>query len=209
MSSKARDLSKFPNEIDDVNITGGTIQGVSGSFNFDSGSAGSPSITFDSDTNTGLFRPDADTLAASTNGAERMRIGVSGGGSISGIPGAAIGATSTNGTLTNVSPMLAGIFRSYYERTPTLAATSGTFDLTLGGNYRGAVFFVYAQARANSAFHAVAVVRSNLGNPPSFSISDLTRTGTTITSTGSGNIRITNAGASPDQPFDVTITRIA
>ena len=74
MSSKARDLSKFPNEIDDVNITGGTIQGVSGSFNFDSGSAGSPSITFDSDTNTGLFRPDADTLAASTNGSEAMRI---------------------------------------------------------------------------------------------------------------------------------------
>ena len=45
---------------------------------FDSGSAGSPSITFDGDTNTGLFRPAADTLAASTNGSERMRIDSSG-----------------------------------------------------------------------------------------------------------------------------------
>jgi len=45
---------------------------------FGSGSAGSPSITFDGDTNTGLFRPAADTLAASTNGSERIRIDSSG-----------------------------------------------------------------------------------------------------------------------------------
>ena len=62
---------EFPNGAE---ITGGVIQGVSGSFNFDSGSAASPSITFDGDTNTGLFRPAADTLAAATNGSERMRM---------------------------------------------------------------------------------------------------------------------------------------
>ena len=176
---------------------------------FDSGSAGSPSITFDGDTNTGLFSPAADRLAAATNGSERMRLGVTGGGSVSESPGAAVGVSTANGSLTNVSPMVAGIFRSFYTRTGSLAAETGTFDLTLGANYRGAVFFVSAQARTNSAFHAVALVRSNRGTPPSFAISNLSRTGTTITSTEAGNIRITNAGSSPEQAFDLTITRIA
>ena len=61
-----------------VSITGGTIQGVTGSFNFDSGSAGSPSITFNGDTNTGMWRPSANTIAWSTNGSERMRITATG-----------------------------------------------------------------------------------------------------------------------------------
>ena len=54
----------------------GLISGVTAEF--DSGSAASPSITFDGDTNTGVFNPAADTLAAATNGAERMRIDSSG-----------------------------------------------------------------------------------------------------------------------------------
>ena len=45
---------------------------------FDSGSGASPSITFDGDTNTGLFRPAANTLAAATDGTERMRIDAAG-----------------------------------------------------------------------------------------------------------------------------------
>jgi len=38
------------------------------------GSSSSPSITFSSDTNTGIFRASEDTLAFTTNGAERARI---------------------------------------------------------------------------------------------------------------------------------------
>ena len=54
----------------------GLISGVTAEFDF--GSAASPSITFDGDTSTGLFRPDADTLAAATNGSEHMRINSAG-----------------------------------------------------------------------------------------------------------------------------------
>jgi hypothetical protein len=42
------------------------------------GSAGSPSITFDSDSNTGIFSPSADTIAFTEGGTERMRIDSSG-----------------------------------------------------------------------------------------------------------------------------------
>lgn len=38
------------------------------------GSAAAPSYTFDGDLNTGWFSPAADTLAAATNGSERIRI---------------------------------------------------------------------------------------------------------------------------------------
>jgi hypothetical protein len=42
------------------------------------GTAGAPGIAFASDTNTGLFRPGTDILAASTAGVERARIDASG-----------------------------------------------------------------------------------------------------------------------------------
>ena len=46
------------------------------------GTAAAPGIAFASDTNTGLFRPGADILAASTGGTERVRIDASGNVSI-------------------------------------------------------------------------------------------------------------------------------
>ena len=45
---------------------------------FADGTAGSPSITFASDTNTGIFRPAADTIAFTEGGTEVMRINSSG-----------------------------------------------------------------------------------------------------------------------------------
>lgn len=41
---------------------------------FATGTQNAPSITFTGDTNTGIYSPDADQLALSTNGAERLRI---------------------------------------------------------------------------------------------------------------------------------------
>ena len=41
---------------------------------FASGAVGTPSISFDGDTNTGIFQPRADTMALTTNGSERLRI---------------------------------------------------------------------------------------------------------------------------------------
>lgn len=43
------------------------------------GSASSPSFTFSSDTTTGIFRPETNTVAITTNGVERFRIDSEGG----------------------------------------------------------------------------------------------------------------------------------
>jgi len=51
---------------------------ITGTTSFPDGSASAPSIFRASDTNTGVFFPAADTLAASTGGSERMRIDSSG-----------------------------------------------------------------------------------------------------------------------------------
>ena len=45
---------------------------------FSAGSASAPSISFSGDSNTGLWSPATDTIAASTGGTERMRIDSSG-----------------------------------------------------------------------------------------------------------------------------------
>ncbi len=54
----------------------GNIQATNfvGNMQGGSGSAASPSLSFSTDTDTGWFRPEADNLAASTAGAERLRI---------------------------------------------------------------------------------------------------------------------------------------
>jgi len=56
--------------------TSGTVVVTSGAqtIEFADGSASTPSITNSGDTNTGIFFADADTIAASTGGSERMRI---------------------------------------------------------------------------------------------------------------------------------------
>lgn len=68
-----------------VDINGGSIDGVTiggasagaGTFTtatVGAGAVGTPSLTTTGDTNTGIWFPAADTLAASTGGTERMRI---------------------------------------------------------------------------------------------------------------------------------------
>lgn len=59
-----RNLANFATQLD-----------VSG---FKLGSAGTPSVTFTGDTNTGIFSSAADTLNFTTGGSERMRIGSNG-----------------------------------------------------------------------------------------------------------------------------------
>lgn len=52
-------------------VAGGTILAADGT-------AGAPGISFNSQTNTGIFRPGAGTFAISTGGTERLRINSSG-----------------------------------------------------------------------------------------------------------------------------------
>ena len=86
---------------------------------FDSGSAGSPSITFDGDTNTGLFRPAADTLAASTNGSERMRIDSSG--------NVGIGTTAPSSALTIAGTVVSNSIEVGNLTTTQSGSTSALF----------------------------------------------------------------------------------
>jgi len=52
-----------------------TLRGLDGSLNFADGAAGAPSINFLSDTNTGIYRPEADTIGFTTGATTRMIIG--------------------------------------------------------------------------------------------------------------------------------------
>jgi hypothetical protein len=64
-------------QVGEIGLTGAT--GPTGSVSAaGDGSAGAPGIAFASDTNTGLFRPGTDILAASTGGTERLRVDSSG-----------------------------------------------------------------------------------------------------------------------------------
>ena len=51
---------------------------ITGAATFAAGTVSAPSITTTGDTNTGVFFPAADTVAVTTSGTERMRIGSSG-----------------------------------------------------------------------------------------------------------------------------------
>lgn len=58
----------------DLATMSGTPASVSGPVEYPLGSAGSPSITFTGDTNTGIFSPGADAVGISTGGTERWRV---------------------------------------------------------------------------------------------------------------------------------------
>ena len=76
----------------DIGSTGGGVKlAVAGAVGPQNGSAASPTHTFYSDTNTGMFRAAADTLGFSTAGSEAMRINSSG--------DVGIGTTNPTGTL--------------------------------------------------------------------------------------------------------------
>jgi len=49
------------------------------------GTAAAPSLTFASDTDTGIYRPAANELGIATNGADRMRFGANGNAAINGV----------------------------------------------------------------------------------------------------------------------------
>ena len=125
---------------------------------FDSGSAGSPSITFDGDTNTGLFRPAADTLAAATNGSERMRIDSSGNVSLtSGNLILSDGAGIDFSAHPNAAGMTSELLDDYEEGVHTVSITTfgGSVTLAADGNQMaytkvGRIVFVTASLRVES-----------------------------------------------------------
>ncbi len=103
------------------------------------GSAASPSLTFSSDTNTGIFRPGADQLGLVTNGANRLFI------NSTGLVG--VGTTSPAALLT-VNGV--GAFGAGAAATPSIARSSdldtgmwfpatNTLALSTGGSERARI----------------------------------------------------------------------
>ena len=61
-----------------ITISGSTNLTVSGTAEFASGTAASPEITFIDDNDTGIYSPDTNEVAITTNGTERLRVGNTG-----------------------------------------------------------------------------------------------------------------------------------
>lgn len=89
-----------------------------GQTTFADGSASSPSISNIGDTNAGIFFPAADTVAFSTDGAERARIHASGGVSIGGTTDPGAGNLTVNGSLAYTRGNIVGTV-SQSSGTPT------------------------------------------------------------------------------------------
>jgi len=127
----------------DIGSTGGGVKlAVAGAVGPQNGSAASPTHTFYSDTNTGMFRAAVDTLGFSTAGSEAMRIDSSG--------NVGIGTSSPNnysgyGTLT-----LNGTNGSEidFERNGSLIADQfvSSNDLYIRNNASGAIRFQHASS---------------------------------------------------------------
>jgi hypothetical protein len=87
-------LNAIPNTAGSV-LSSNISSGVT--INFADGSASTPSITNDGDTNTGMFFPAADTIAFAEGGTEAMRINSSGGVSVLNCLGVGNATPSTSG----------------------------------------------------------------------------------------------------------------
>jgi hypothetical protein len=105
--------------------------------NFADGSASTPSITNDGDTNTGIFFPDADTIAFAEGGTEAMRINASGGVRVLNCLAVGNATPSTSGSgvtfpATQSASSDANTLDDYEEGTftPTTAGSSSTGTAT-------------------------------------------------------------------------------
>lgn len=139
------------------------------------GTVSAPSITFTGDLNTGLWSPAADALAASTNGAERLRI----------ISDGKIGVgTSSPATLFNVNGDIA--LDTAVLNTPKFLQFRGNSDGTGGTPLYGGITWYNFQWDATK--------RAEITSGPDVGVA----AGYLAFSTGSGGVserlRITSAG---------------
>ncbi len=111
------------------------------------GTAAAPSIGFESDPNTGIYRPGADQLAISTGGTERVRIDSS---------GRLLVGTSTPRSIVGITPQI--------QLEGTSAATS-TASLTTNTADVNSAYLLFTKSRG-TAVSAMTIVNDgdDLGN---------------------------------------------
>jgi hypothetical protein len=100
------------------------------------GGASSPGVTFNGDSNSGLFQPATDTVALATSGTERLRINSSGNVSIggSGAPDARLGIQTPNSVNCGVHLRSGGSWELCLNQSP-----ASVFTITNGGAARLAI----------------------------------------------------------------------
>jgi hypothetical protein len=105
-----------------------------GTGSFALGTVSAPSITFTGDLNTGIWSPGADTVAVSTNGAERIRIDASGNVGI---------GTNSPTSLLNLYNATSSILNVSGDSTVSILASRASGDATAANlnfrKYRGTI----------------------------------------------------------------------
>jgi hypothetical protein len=97
------------------------------------GAAGTPSITFTGDLNTGIYSPGADQVAISTSGTGRLFVDASGNvGVATGSPGASLHVAGAITSTPTGSGLLAGI-NSNYGQAKLYGSTGGILDFGASG----------------------------------------------------------------------------
>jgi len=138
--------------------------GSGGEVELNLGSAGSPSLFFNGDANTGLYSPGANQLAISTNGSERLRIDSSG-RLLVGTSSARLHASGTTPTLQVEGSSGALSIRRNIAVASALPANffigrarGGAFEAVTSGDYLGKISFTGADGSAQIAAATIEAI---------------------------------------------------
>jgi hypothetical protein len=131
-------------------VTTDTGQQITGAKTFTSpigaadGAVGTPSVTFASDLNTGMWRPAADTVAFSTGGAERVRI------------------DSSGRFLVGTSTARANFFNTTSTSDLQVEASNGIVSVVRNNNSDGGPAFIFGKTRGTTPGSTTIVQNGDL-----------------------------------------------
>lgn len=131
-----------------VTFSGSTIYNSGAVIRSDNGTAAAPSISFDSDLNTGIFRVSNDVLGFSTAGAERMRLDASGN------LGLGVTPSSWAASRTKIEFSSAGTTAGFVG---CFAGSSANNQMGLGSNayYNASAVWTYSNTGGGAGYYAV------------------------------------------------------
>ena len=155
-----------------VSGTTGTFTGVS---TFPAGTALLPAITTTGDTNTGVWFPAADTVAASTGGTERMRIDSSGNAMI-GLTSINAGTGFTGQSKQLVAGSIIGNDGGFGARGFAAASATATFVVANNGSLRVTIFSTNSSVTARIGAYIFVGLNKGAGSNPT--VLTLATTGT-------------------------------